>query len=753
MRFLLSCIVLLIIPSLCSAPDAARPMLGYTPDQAISQRALEERFDGFLSADRVWEWIRILSARPHHVGSAYGKMNADLMAERLRSWGYETQIETFYVLFPTPRLRVLEMLAPVPFRAALSEPPIKGDASSAYVEEQLPVYHAYSTDGDVTGEVVYVNHGLRSDYETLKMYGIEVRGKIVIAREGGSYRGAKPKIAAEQGAIGCIVYSDPSSDGYYWGDVYPKGGWRNEDSAQRGSVLDYTEHNGDALTPFVPAFKDAKRISRSEAGGITKIPVLPISYKDALPILRSLNGPMAPEEWRGNLPIPYHIGPGPWQLHLKLEFNWDISPVYNVIARMSGSEYPDQWVIRGNHHDAWVYGANDPVSGIAAVLEEAYAVAQLAKTGWRPKRTLIYAAWDGEEGGLLGSTEWVEAHIKELQQKAVAYINSDSNARGFFYFQGSSTLEKLVNQVAADVEDPEKHISVQQRTRAYLIQTAADPSEARERADLRILPAGSGSDYSTFLQHAGIASLDVSFGNEDEYGQYHSIYDTFDHYKRFVDPSFEYGVALAKAGGRCMLRLANAEVLPFEFTGFADNVSRFIKRIRQFTDQRREEIAERNQKIAEKSYEAYFDPMSKFVVPSPEDPIPDLDFAPLLQAANALPKSAQQYQIAYDQWMKTLLTPSNATDVNSILMHMEQSLTRKEGLPGRPWFTHQLIAPTADAVYGAGTLPGIRAAIDRKDWALAKQQIGVVAETLEKFRQDIDRATAALNGAQASHPH
>src|SRR6202163_3159 len=366
--------------------SSKEPLLGFSNDRASEERALEARFDSFLNAANQRQWMQHLTSHPHHVGSPWDKANADYMADLFRSWGYQTQIEHFKVLFPTPKVRLLEMEAPTHYKASLTEPAIPEDSTSGQSAEQLPLYNAYSIDGDVTGELVYVNFGVPKDYEELQRRGIDVKGKIVIARYYGSWRGIKPKVAAEHGAIGCIIYSDPHEDGYFQGDVYPKGGYRSDKSGQRGSGAGMPLYSGDPLTPGVGATEDAKPLAIKDAATITKIPVLPISYGDALPLLKALGGPMAPEEWRGSLPIPYHLGAGPARVHLKLEFNWNLSPVYDVIARMPGSERPDEWIVRGNHHDGWVNGASDPVSGMVAELEEARALGELAETRWEPER-------------------------------------------------------------------------------------------------------------------------------------------------------------------------------------------------------------------------------------------------------------------------------------------------------------------------------------------------------------------------------
>ncbi|MGH7456455.1 MAG: M28 family peptidase, partial [bacterium] len=369
---------------------------------------------------------------------------------------------------------------------------------------------------------------------------------------------------------------------------------------------------------------------------------------DAKPLLQALSGPVAPESWRGALPITYHFGPGPAKVRLKLEFDWNIAPAYDVIARMKGSEYPDEWIIRGNHHDAWVNGADDPISGMVATMEEARAIGDLVKNGWKPKRTIIYCAWDAEEPGLLGSTEWAEAHADELKNKAVIYINSDSNGRGFLGVGGSHTLEKFVNQFAQDVIDPQKQISVADRARALRIVSGSpeDRKEARDRKDLRIYALGSGSDYTPFLQHLGIASLNLGYGGEDGGGSYHSVYDSFDHYTRFGDPNFDYGTALAQTAGRAVLRLADAEVLPFEFTNFAETVAKYAKEVARLADDMREETEEKNQRIKDKTFEAVADPRQAIVAPKSLAPVPFLNFAPLQNAVSRLQQSARGYDRA-----------------------------------------------------------------------------------------------------------
>jgi N-acetylated-alpha-linked acidic dipeptidase len=551
-----------------------------------------------------------LASRPHHVGSPNGQANAEWMAGLFRSWGYETRIETYQVLFPTPKSRLVEMLAPRPFRASLVEPALPEDMTSDQSGEQLPSYNAYSIDGDVTGELVYVNYGVPEDYEELERRGIDIKGRIVIARYGRSWRGIKPKVAAEHGAIGCLIYSDPRDDGYFAGDAYPKGGYRGAASAQRGSVADMPLYPGDPLTPGVAALADARPLALKDAATLTKIPVLPISHGDARPLLEALGGPVAPESWRGALPLTYHLGPGPAKVRVSLAFDWKRVPAHDVIAVLRGTGEPEQWVIRGNHHDAWVNGATDPSSGMAALLAEAKALGALVAQGFRPRRTIVFAAWDGEEPGLLGSTEWVEHHAPELAAKAVAYVNSDSNSRGYLDMAGSHSLQRLLNEVARDVTDPVKGTSVAERLRgrALLGSDENDRRRAFAREEIRLEALGSGSDYTPFLQHLGIASLNVGFGGEGQYGQYHSIYDSFDHYVRFMDPDFAYGSALAKLGGRAVLRLSQAELLPFEFTAVASAVATYLEELEALALRLRNETEHHNQALERGAFEAVAPP-------------------------------------------------------------------------------------------------------------------------------------------------
>jgi N-acetylated-alpha-linked acidic dipeptidase len=723
---------LLLVSSL--AWSQSKSLSGFKESDVRKEFDLESTFDTYLTAANIDSGIRIMSARPHHVGSPGDKAVVEYIYNKFKSWGYDAQVETFYVPFPTPKERLLEMTGPTTYRAALAEKPLKEDATSGQTSEQLPTYNCWSPDGDVTGELVFVNYGIPEDYDYLERLGISVKGKIVIAKYGRSWRGIKPKVAQEHGAIGCLIYSDPKDDGYFEGDVYPKGAFKNEYGVQRGSVLDMPIYPGDPLTPGIGATKDAKRLDRSEAATLLKIPVLPISYHDAEPLLRALDGPVAPPDWRGALPFTYHIGPGKAHVHLKLAFNWDMKELHDVIAKLPGSEFPDEWVIRGNHHDGWVNGAGDPLSGQSAMLEEARAVSLLVKSGWKPKRTIVYCAWDGEEPGLLGSTEWVEEHAAELQKKAVVYINSDGNGRGFLGVEGSHALEPFMNEVARDVIDPETHISVADRMHSRELVNAANGGKLKKdllaKKPFTIGALGSGSDYSPFLQHLGIPSFNLGFGGEDPGGEYHSIYDSYDDYRRFKDPSFQYGVALAKTAGRTTLRMADATLLPFDFRALYKTINGYAADLMTELDQMRETTSLTNLILKDHQYSYGTDTALHLLAPAAKDEVPYLNFSSLQNALGDLEKVSNRLA---DTLAKSKWNGSGEDAVNQSLYRAEQQLLSDNGLPRRPWYRHSIYAPGFYTGYGVKTLPGIREAIEQRNWKEAQEQIEIDAAVLKKF--------------------
>ncbi len=737
-----------------TAPDQNSPLQGFTSESSRGERDWEQKFRTLPSQQNLRDYMQRLSARPHHVGSPYDKDNAEWLMSKFKEWGLDVHIENFDVLFPTPKERVVELVAPTKFVAKLQEPPVAVDPTSNQTSEQLPTYNAYSIDGDVTAPLVFVNYGIPADYEKLERMGISVKGAIVIAKYLHSWRGIKPKVAAEHGAIGCLIYSDPNDDGYAQGDVFPEGAWRPKDGVQRGSVMDMPNYPGDPLTPGVGATKDAKRLALKDVKTITKIPVLPISYADAQPLLAALKGPIAPEEWRGSLAQTYHIGPGPAKVHLKVQANWDMKTLNDVIVKIPGATFPDEWVVRGNHYDAWVNGAEDPISGANAEMEELRAYAELLKQGWKPKRTIIYCLWDGEEPGLLGSTEWAEEHADELRQHAVAYINTDGNGRGFFEPGGSHTLEKFTNGVARDIEDPEKKMPVWDRLRSKSIFDAKDKGErddVRNRADLRMYALGSGSDYTAFIDHLGVASMNYSYGGEDGGGIYHSIYDDFYWYTHFSDTDFSYGKALSQTVGTAVMRLADADLLPFEFTDFADTIHKYADELKKLASEKQDEIREQNKELEDGVFTAASDPKKTFVPPAREEVPPFLNFAPLENGSDALTHSAQRYQKAIEKLTKNsdwTLNGGALQQINAELMQSERKLTSEQGLPGRPWFKHMIYAPGQYTGYGVKTIPGVREAIEQKKWQEADQQLERIGKILQDEAALIDSAAEKVEKGQ-----
>ncbi len=732
-------------------PSEGPQLIGFTSESSPAQLDWEKKLREAIVPANIRENMRRLSARPHHVGSPYDKDNAEWILARFKEAGFDARIETFDVLFPTPKVRRIEMLEPTRYTAGMQEPAVASDPTSKQTVEQLPTYNAYSADGDVTASLVYVNYGNREDYEQLDRLGISVKGAIVIARYGHGWRGIKPKVAGEHGAIGCIIYSDPKGDGYYQGDDYPAGGWRPRLGVQRGSVMD-TDYPGDPLTPGVGATADAKRLALEDAKTITRVPVLPISYADALPLLSALEGPVAPEEWRGALPITYHVGPGPARVHLAVASNWDVKPVYDVIGVLHGSD-DEQWVLRGNHHDAWVNGAEDPVSGQAVLLEEARVLGDLHRQGWIPKRTIVYCAWDGEEPGLLGSVEWVETHLAELQKKAVAYINSDGNERGFLFPGGTQDLQTFVSGVARDVQDPETHMSVLERAHLASIARAKDAderSDLRKRKDLLVDALGDGSDYTAFQDFAGISTLNLEFGDEDDGTQYHSIYDDFYWYTHFGDTDFAYGRALAQTIGTATMRLADADLIPFDYAPQAEAISKYEEELEKLLKDKREEFAERNQELEEGVFRATADPRKPSVPPPTEVVPPYMNFAPMKNAIERLEKSSKRYSRILAGWRAKgapSLPASALKPVNAALLRIPRLFLNEKGLPERPWFKNQVYAPGAYTGYGAKPIAAVREYMDEKKWKEAEGQVPQVAQVLENVAAGIGAAADALEKA------
>jgi len=730
----------------------AAPMLGFSGPGAEAEHALEARFDANLSSDAIRERMRRMASRPNQVGSPHDLENARFTLEQFKAWGWDAHIETFSVLYPTPKSEALTLLGPAPFSATLTEPPVAGDESSAHQDGGLPAYVAYGGDGDVTAPLIYLNYGMPADYAALQRLGLDVKGKIVITRYGGGWRGLKPKLAQEHGAVGCIIYSDPADDGYGAGDAYPAGAFRPEHGVQRGSVMDMPIEPGDPLTPGYGAVEGAARIDRAVAKTILRIPVLPISWGDARHFLSALGGPVAPHAWRGALPLTYHVGGDPAvQAHMTVQSEWSQKPLYDVIAIMPGEKEPDAWVIRGNHRDGWVFGAQDPLSGQTAMMEEAKSLGALAKTGWRPARTIVYASWDGEEPGLLGSTEWAETHAAELKSKAVIYINSDGNDRGFLSASASYSLRELIDQTGEDVRDPETGASVRARAMADLQVKALNPDaaaelkararNARESGVMAVGDLGAGSDYSAFVQHLGVASINLSYEGEGQSGGvYHSAYDTFEHFERFGDPGFVYGAVLARTAGRLVLRAADAEVLPFSFGNVAATVGAQVEELKSLVASEREHALAVDRLLDEKAYTLTADPTLSSGAPDREDIAPKIDFSALDAAVARLKASAG----AYDALASSPAPGADASKVDAKLEGAEQSLTDPRGLPGRPWFQNLLYAPGLLTGYGAKTLPGVREAIEGRRWAEAAEFISRTAAALNALSDRLDAAAKLL---------
>jgi N-acetylated-alpha-linked acidic dipeptidase len=735
-------------------------LFGFTAADSATQQALEQRFDAALNPADLSAWMKSLASEANHVGSPHDKANAEFVRDQFQQWGWDAKIEVFYPLYPTLKQHSLELVAPTKFVAALKEPSVEGDATSTRTDGMGP-YNVYGADGDVTGELVYANFGMPDDYKDLARRGIDVKGKIVIARYGVGWRGLKPKLAQVHGAIGCLIYSDPQQDGYGQGDTWPKGGWRPADGVQRGSVADMPIYAGDPLTPGVGATKDAKRLAIADAKTILKIPVMPISYADAQPLLAALTGPVAPPHWRGALPITYHMGPGAAKVHLAISSDWGQKPLYDVIAKIPGSQVPDEWVVRGNHRDGWVFGAEDPLSGHVDMMAEGKAIGALLKSGWRPKRTLVYASWDGEEAGLLGSTEWAETHAQELQHKAVLYLNSDGNDRGFLSAGGSHSLQRLVNDVSSTVKDPQTGVSTQARLRAKLMVdgyekgASEDDKKAAKVAaaggDLNIEALGSGSDFTPFLQHLGIASLNIGFeGEADGDGVYHSNYDSYDHYIRYGDPGFVYGIAEAQTVGHLILRMADAEVLPLQFAAFSNVVDGYVGELHELADQKRKSAVELGKLFDQNSFALAADPTRRLLPPERDPEVPYLNFAPLDNVVDRLKKSTKAYDDSYAKVLagQTKLTAAQLKEINGDLREMEAALTDTHGLPGRDWFKHLVYAPGLYTGYGVKTLPAVREAVEQNHWDEANQYTVTTATALAAYCDRLDKTSRLLSGAK-----
>ena len=710
----------LLFAALPAAAQNGDPPRGFLRDQWEEQRAIEERFRAVPDPARLREYMEYMSAEPHIAGMGHGSLRvAEYALEKFLSFGLDAAIEETEALMPLPVDRHVEVLGPEPYTLRLEEPGVPEDKDSSDAG-RLPSYNAYAADGDVSGEVVYVNYGIPEDYEMLAELGISVEGKIVLARYGRSWRGIKAKLAQDNGAIGALIYSDPEEDGYYRGLTYPEGPYRPKWGVQRGSIMDMPVHPGDPLTPGWGATEDREKLTRETARTLVRIPVLPISWGDALPILEQLRGTVAPnDDWKGALPITYHIGPGPAEVRMRTAYDWQVRPIYNVVARIEGSHYPDEWIVHGNHHDGWCAGATDPISGAVQLMETARGFGELLAAGIRPRRTVIFALWDAEEWGLLGSTEWAETHRDDLGEKGVVYINTDSTGKGWLNMAGSHTLQKFLNEVARGIEDPERGVSLFEAARARRLETAANPDarqEIEQSDDLRLAALGSGSDYTVFIDHLTMASLNLGFGGDSPGGVYHSNYDTFHWYNKFSDKDFVFGRALSQLIGTSMLRLANAAILPFGFTDLADAMRDYVSEIRE----------------------------THAAMESPEE----IDFAALESALDALEEAGDGYEAALarldDTSVEAVLQSTEAPRLNQLLYTSERRLGHEEGLPQREWFRHQVYAPGFYTGYGVKTIPGVREGIEEEEWDAARFYVQVVSDALASLTDQVREAEQIL---------
>ncbi|MDQ2938302.1 MAG: M28 family metallopeptidase [Acidobacteriota bacterium] len=701
---------------------------GFTPEGSGIERRWEEEFRAVPAPDSARKHLRRLTAEPHVAGTKEDYATAVYVRDQIRGFGVASELKEYEVLLPYPtQPGIVELVSPVHERLAVKEEVIAEDPSSSN-PKIIPIFNGYSPSGDVTAPLVYVNYGLPPDYEALKKLGVEVKGKIAIARYGNSFRGVKAKVAEDNGAAGLLIYSDPADDGYMQGDVYPKGPWRPASSAQRGSVQFLFQAPGDPLTPGRPSIPGVPRLKMEELTGLPRIPVQPISYGDAKRLLEPMRGPVRPKDFQGGLPFPYHVGGTDYvRVHLKTQMDYQVRKIWNVISRIDGDAERDRWVIMGNHRDAWTFGAVDPNSGTTAMLESARAFGSLLKKGWKPRRTILLCSWDGEEYGLLGSTEWAEENADELKQKAVAYLNVDSAVSGP-HFGASSvpSLWKLIRAATRDIKDPKTGQTVYQQWQDRAREQMPDPELTNAElgsdtkiAEARINALGSGSDFTPFLQHLGIPSSDMGFGGD--YGVYHSAYDSFYWMTHFGDPTFAYHVTAARLWGTIAMRLADAPGLPLDYRDYALQVRDFFNE--SMKTARRRNLAD------------------------------GFDDKPMMQAMQKFADEAELTEKARQQTVLEIermrveannrhpRAEARLQRINEALISVERALTDDRGLRGRPWYTHQIYAPGTYTGYAAQPLPDFRQALEERNKANA-------AEALARIVEAINRATETLRKAR-----
>jgi N-acetylated-alpha-linked acidic dipeptidase len=691
-------------------PGSAQARIrGFSLAGSAAELARERELKAMPTAKAAEADFDVMTAEPHHAGSPYEIKLADYVADQFTKSGLEVSRYEYSVLLPWPGERRVEIVAPDRVTLQVEEDTIPGD-KWAQMPGILPAYNAYSPSGDVTGDIVYVNYGIPADYETLEQLGIDVKGKIVLARYGGSWRGIKPKVAAEHGAVGCIIYSDPHEDGYFQGDVYPDGPFRGWGMIQRGSVMDMPHYPGDPSTPDRPSKPGVARLAMDKIDTFSPIPVQPMSYRDGVEMLKRLRGPVAPEAWRGSLPITYHIGPGPAKVRMALQMDYGQRRLINVVGKIAGAEFPDEWIIIGSHRDAWVFGASDSVSGHVSMMSVARAMGDMMKTGWKPRRTILFVSWDGEEQGLLGSTEWVEDLATDLKAHTAVYVNRDAGAGGL-NFNGSAvhSLTPFVHELAQAIQPDGSSKTLYdgwlERARE---QTPARAGEAMLKAP-PVGALGSGSDYTGFLDHLGIASLDMGLNGRGGDGSYHSTYDNPTWFKKFIDPRFTHNVLAAQVTGIALLRLADAQLLPLDYESYGRQILEYIAEI--------ETQASKASAAGART----------------------VDFAGLKRAAEGFTKAGADLRARGDTLLGGVAAKPALSEINTRLIKAERDLIEPAGLPDRPWYRHVIYAPGLYTGYGVKTMPGVREAVDAGNYPRASEQALVVIRALQ-------RATSTLAG-------
>ncbi|MGH9927878.1 MAG: M28 family metallopeptidase [Pyrinomonadaceae bacterium] len=710
-----------------NSPEPAATLDGFTPEGSAEERRWEDEFRAVPAPGSAREHLRRLTAQPHVAGTKEDYATAVYVRDQIRSYGIASELKEYEVLLPYPKQPgIVELIRPQRARLGVMEMPIAEDPSSSN-QKIIPLFNGYSPSGDVTAPLVYVNYGLPPDYEALKKLGVEVTGKIAIARYGNSFRGVKAKVAQDHGAVGLIIYSDPADDGYMQGDVYPKGPWRPANSAQRGSVQFLSTAPGDPLTPGKPAIPGVPRLKIQEVTTLPRIPVQPISYGDARRLLEPLRGPVRPKGFQGGLPFPYHVGGTDYvSVHVKTSMDFQIRKIWDVISRIDGEPEQDRWVIMGNHRDAWTFGAVDPNSGTTAMLEAARGFGALLRKGWKPRRTILLCSWDGEEYGLLGSTEWVEENAGELQEKAVAYLNVDSAVSGSNFGASSvPSMWKLIRGATRDVKDPKSGQSVYQQWQERAREQEPDPELTNaevgsdtEIAEARIGALGSGSDFTPFLQHLGVPASDMGFGGD--YGVYHSAYDSFYWMSHFGDPNFVYHVAAAQLWGTVAMRLADAAGLPLDYRDYASQVREFFSECMK-TAKRRKLAGAFDEKPMNKALQSFADEAER-IEKARQETVGEIERT-RVEANDRHPRAVARLK-----------------RINEALLTAERSLTDERGLRGRTWYVHQIYAPGTYTGYAAQPLPDFRQALDDRNTTNAK-------EALERIVAALNRAAETLRKA------